>query len=271
MKKFAIIIIALVFTTGLVVAQDTLYMYKAGVVMSKLAVNDIDSVTFSKTYLKPVTGTLTDNEGNIYHWIKIGTQTWMVENLKSTKFRTGESISNVTDATIWSNATFAASCNYNNDTVNGIKYGKLYNWYAVNDSRNICPVGWHIPTEAEWVTMVNYLISNGYNYDGTTTDNKLGKAMASKTDWKESTTIGAVGNDMTKNNSSGFNGLPSGVRNADGTFSDIGNFCMWWTTTIGNSSTNAWFRYIISSGAYTNSYSDGDMKRGYSVRCIKDK
>jgi uncharacterized protein (TIGR02145 family) len=270
MKRLIGSIIILSLTILFVSAQDTLYIYKAGIVIKKHAVNDIDSVTFSKLYLKPVVGTFTDIEGNIYKWIKIGNQTWMAENLKSTKFRNGESISNVTDAALWTNATFAASCNYNNDASNGLKYGKLYNWYSVNDSRNICPVGWHVPTEAEWAILTNYLIVNGYNYDGTTSDNKLGKALASKTDWIESTYVGAVGNDITKNNSSGFNGLPSGVRNADGTFSDIGNSCVWWTTSIGSSSTNAWFRYILSSGAYTNSYPDGNMKRGYSVRCIKD-
>lgn len=154
MKKYIGIIVSLLFIAGFVTAQDTLYIYKAGVVIKKHAVNDIDSVTFA--YTPPATGTVTDIDGNVYHWIKIGTQTWMVENLKTTKFRTGESISNIANATAWRNATFAAWCDYNNETANGIKYGKLYNGYAVNDSRNIAPSFEGLGDFTSWWTSTTY-------------------------------------------------------------------------------------------------------------------
>ena len=92
--------------------------------------------------------TVKDIDGNVYHTVTIGTQIWMVENLKTTKYRNGDGIPNVTDNTQWGNLTTWAYCNYNNDAANGTKYGKLYNWYAVNDSRNIAPTGWHVPTDA---------------------------------------------------------------------------------------------------------------------------
>jgi len=123
----------------------------------------------------------------------------------------------VTDNTEWANLTTGAWCYYDNDPTKG----KLYNWYAVagihdNDpntpNKELAPEGWHVPTDAEWTTLVNFTyIANGYNYDGTTTENKIAKAMASTTGWISSTTTGAPGNDQSLNNSSGFNAFPEGA------------------------------------------------------------
>jgi uncharacterized protein (TIGR02145 family) len=102
-------------------------------------------------------GAVNDIDGNTYKTIVIGTQTWMAENLKTTKYRNGDTIpTNLTNAA-WSDATTGAYAIYNNDAANNTIYGKLYNWYAVTDSRNICPVGWHVPSDSEWTTLVNYL------------------------------------------------------------------------------------------------------------------
>lgn len=272
MKVFITIIFAFLLLTGFVAAQDTLYMYKAGLVISKRAVVDIDSVTFEKNYtqITAPTGTMSDIDGNVYKWITFGTQTWMVENLKVSKYRTGESISNTTDATLWSNATYGAWCNYDNNAANGDKYGKLYNWYAVNDSRKIAPIGWHISTEAEWTILVNYLIANGFNYDGTYEYNRLGKSLAAQTDWNDNTNEGSIGNDLSKNNRTGFTGLPSGVRDEKGVFNNIGAWSFWWTSTIGNSATNACFSYMLNGGAYSGAYKDGKIHIGAAIRCIKD-
>lgn len=155
-------------------------------------------------------GTVTDIDGNTYDYITYGDQDWTVENAEMVTYRDGTPIPQVTDNTEWANLTTGAWCFYNNDPTKP----RLYNWYAVmgihdNDpntpNKEFAPEGWHVPTDAEWTTLENYLIANGYNYDGTTTDNKIGKAMASTTGWNSSTKTGVVGNDQSLNNSSGFN------------------------------------------------------------------
>ncbi|MBI4645984.1 MAG: fibrobacter succinogenes major paralogous domain-containing protein [Bacteroidia bacterium] len=105
--------------------------------------------------------TVTDIDGNIYNTIIIGTQEWMQENLKVIHYRNGDAIPDVTGDTQWSNLSTGAYCNYNNNESNALIYGRLYNWYAVADSRNICPAGWHTPTDAEWTTLTDYL--GGFN------------------------------------------------------------------------------------------------------------
>ena len=104
-------------------------------------------------------GTMTDQDGNVYKTITIGTQTWMAENLRTTKYRDGSNIPLVTSHASWLTLTTGAYCNYNNttncDTISS--YGRLYNWFVTSDSRNIAPVGWHVPSEAEWQTLINYL------------------------------------------------------------------------------------------------------------------
>lgn len=101
--------------------------------------------------------TVIDFDGNVYHPVVIGKQTWLVEDLRVTHYRNGEAIPNVADSTQWTLLTSGAYCNYNNDSVLSKVYGKLYNWYAVNDRRGLAPKGWHIPTDEEWSTLVNYL------------------------------------------------------------------------------------------------------------------
>jgi uncharacterized protein (TIGR02145 family) len=109
----------------------------------------------------------------------------------------------------------------------------LYNWYAANSSK-LAPTGWHVPTDAEWDTLQKYLIANGYNWDGTKTGNKIAKAMAAKADWWTSPNTGAIGNDLTKNNRSGFSALPGGFRLLNSGFYSIGGVCYWWSATDSN-------------------------------------
>ena len=196
--------------------------------------------------------TVTDLDGNIYQTVNVGTQTWMAENLKTTKYRTGESISNVKDAISWSIATFGAWCDYNNDETNGQKYGRLYNWAAVHDTRNIAPTGWHIATQAEWTTLVTYL--GGENAAG----GKLKETGI--THWNTPNT-GAT-------NESGFFALPGGSRDSSGAFGSVGDNGYWWTTTE-NNATSVWFWYMIYNNVYV--HKDYNLKTfGYSVRCVKD-
>ncbi|MBW6492799.1 MAG: fibrobacter succinogenes major paralogous domain-containing protein [Lentimicrobium sp.] len=200
----------------------------------------------------PAGETVTDIDGNVYKTVVIGTQTWMAENLKTTKYRNGDQIPNVTDGTAWGNLSTGAYGNYNNDLNNSTTFGRLYNWYAINDSRNICPVGWHIPTNAEWQILEAFL--GGVSAAG----GKLKEAGI--THWSSPNT-GA-------NNESGFTGLPGGIRGVFGSYSNKGDYGYFWTATE-NSSWYAWNRYLYTFGNEVTISSE-DKRSGLSVRCIKD-
>ena len=122
--------------------------------------NNNDSSVKDTTIGKPGAN-ITDVEGNSYKTVTIGTQTWMAENIKVSKYSDGTTIPNITDNTQWQNDTSGAWSYYNNDAANNTKYGKLYNWYAVsktsNGNKNVCPTGWHVPTDAEWTVLIDYL------------------------------------------------------------------------------------------------------------------
>lgn len=196
--------------------------------------------------------TVTDVEGNVYHEISIGPQTWMVENLKTTKFRNGDPIPNVTDNTAWENLTNGAYCVYNNDAANITTFGMLYNWYAVNDSRKIAPDGWHIPTDAEWSALRSYL--GGATVAG-------GKLKSTGTVNWDTPNTGA-------SNSSGFSAMPGGYRYYGATFGGVAMAGYWWSATEYDSGT-AWCRYLSnSSPELFNSHISKGL--GFSVRCIKD-
>ena len=195
-----------------------------------------------------------DADGYNYPVVQIGDQVWMAENLKTTRYRNGDPITEQ-----WA---------YNNDANNAAKYGRLYTWYAATDSRGIAPAGWHVPTDAEWTTLQNYLIANGYNYDGTTTGNKIAKALAATTDWYTYTGTGAPGADLTKNNSSGFTALPGGYRNSSGTFGYVGYYGYWWSSTEYDTAF-AWYRFLYCSFDSLNRYNN-TQSYGFSVRCLRD-
>jgi len=205
-------------------------------------------------------GTVKDIDGNTYNTIIIGTQVWMVENLKTTKYRNGDAIPTVTDATVWLALKTGAQCNYDNDAAIGAKYGKLYNWYAVNDSRSLAPVGWHVASDAEWTMLVNYVVSSNLGTSGFEA-----KALASKTDWYSSTSVGAIGNDLTKNNTTGFTALPGGGRIFSGTFIFRGNSGYWWSSTEYGAD-------YLTLGVDGSRVSRGyyDESSGFSVRCVRD-
>jgi uncharacterized protein (TIGR02145 family) len=218
-------------------------------------------------------GTMTDQDGNSYPYLTYGDQAWTVKNADVVTYRDGTEIPQVTDASEWSNLTIGAWCYYDNDP----SKGKLYNWYAVagihdNDpntaNKKFAPEGWHVPSDAEWTTLENYLIANGYNYDGSTTGNKIGKAMASTTRWWTSTNQGAVGNDQSLNNGSGFNAFPEGNRLNHGSFNNEGNNAFFWSSTE-YSTIYAWNRYLNGNSSYL--YRASSYKQnGFSVRFVRD-
>ena len=197
-------------------------------------------------------GSVTDIEGNVYKTITIGTQTWMAENLKTTKYRNGDPIANVTENTGWSALSTGAYCWFKNDaaTYKGT-FGALYNWYAVADSRNIAPTGWHVSTSAEWTTLTTYL--------GTDPGSQLKETGV--THWITPNT-GAT-------NKSGFTALPGGLRyHTDGAFSSMGTNGLWWTKTTSDA-TNAWYSSLYYTYSTAN-LSSLHRQFGFSVRCVKD-
>jgi uncharacterized protein (TIGR02145 family) len=184
--------------------------------------------------------------------IKIGTQIWMTNNLDVSTYRDGTPIPQVTDPTAWANLTTGAWCYYSNSSSNGTVYGKLYNWYAVNDSRGLAPSGWHVASDTEWTTLTTFL-------GGTSIAGGIIKESGT-THWSSPNT--------DANNSIGFTGLPGGYRDSDGTFYNIlydGNY---WSSTM-DINTNAWTRFTNYANGSIFRYSK-NMLLGFSVRCVKD-
>jgi len=204
--------------------------------------------------------TLTDIDGNTYNVIAIGTQVWIAENLKVTHYHNGDPIPNVIDDPAWYNSNFSAwgnltigaYCDYDNTPSNSITYGKLYNWYAVNDSRNIAPIGWHVATDAEWTTLTTYL--GGEGVDG-------GKLKETANTHWNSPNEGAT-------NESGFTALPGGSRSSGGPFDGIGYYGLWWSSSDTNT-VDAWYRSLTYASSFVGRFNI--VKQwGFSVRCIMD-
>lgn len=185
-----------------------------------------------------------------YPSIQIGTQVWMTENLDVSTYRDGTPIPEITDATTWAGLTTGAWCKYNNDASNGAVYGKLYNWYAIQDPKGLCPDGWHVPTDAEWSTLSSLLVNN-----------VGGKLKATGTSLWNSSNINAT-------NSSGFTGIPGGGRDHAGSFTSLGTYAYWWSASE-YSTTNAWYRaaYYNTGILYNYHIAKAD---GLAVRCVKD-
>jgi uncharacterized protein (TIGR02145 family) len=213
-----------------------------------------------------------DPDNQTYPVVKIGTQWWMAGNLRTTKYQDGTIIPNVADNSSWAIQTTGAYCWYNNnEAIHRNSYGALYNWYAAADSRKLCPAGWHVASDEEWKTMENYLIANGYNYDGKTTENNIGKSLATTTKWDTCTIYkGAVGNTDFPGyrNKTGFSALPGGGRAANGAFDIMGSWALWWTST-GFTTSEAWARFLGNTETSLDRFTD-PKKVGYSVRCIGD-
>jgi uncharacterized protein (TIGR02145 family) len=220
---------------------------------------------------------VTDIDKNTYKTIQIGNQIWMAENLRTTKYKNGASIHKIINSakfsenTEWKYCTTPAYCWYSNDSVTYSKtYGALYNWYTV-DTEYLCPAGWHVPTDDEWTKMEDYLIAEGYNYDGSTTDYKYAKALASTTSWNSSTVVGAIGNTdfSAKRNITGFNALAGGFcQEGSGQYSYLGTTGYWW------SSSKRFIDYSIYRSLSYDSYSVFMLYRtkqsGFSVRCVRN-
>lgn len=231
--------------------QGIMHIYQKGGITNQFLVNNVDSIIFSDLVM-PKVDSVTDIDGNVYHTVTIGVQVWMIENLKTTKYRDGTSIPEVTDDTQWIGLTTGAYCDYNNTVSDLTSYGRLYNWYTVSDSRSIAPIGWHVAMNADWTTLTTYL--GGENLAG-------GKL-------KESGTTHWLYPNAGATNESGFLALPGGCRDELGRFSFLGDYGLWWGSTE-YSATSAFSRYMSFGGTIVSRAID-KKNCGFSVRCVRD-
>lgn len=253
--------------------NDVIAVTKTGYLNCRVAVRNSDTSEIRIKMISQDAGTLTDVDSNVYHTVRIGNQVWTVENLRVTKYRDGIEVPLDTSKTKWKSSTSGKYCYFKNTTnADSIKkYGALYNWYVVSSKnpKKIAPEGWHVPSDAEWDTLQNYLIAKGYNYDGTDSANKIAKSLAVKTDWSTYSDVGTVGCDLTKNNTSGFSALPAGYRYADGSFQDLSYLGSWWCSTEFNAAL-AYYRTLSYRFDYLGRYYDVFKSCGNSVRLLRD-
>ena len=223
------------------------------------------------------TGNITDLDGNTYNIMPYCDQVWTVQNAQMSTYRDGTPIPEVSDNTEWANLTTGA-WKYTTHTIGNSTPEKLYNWYAVmgiHDSdpntpnKEFAPEGWHVPSDAEWTTFENCLIATGYNWDGTTTEDKIAKAIGSTSGWANSDIEGAVGYDQSTNNSSGFNIYPFGTITPEGVpVNGANNSVLWCSTEI--TTETARRRYLYFGNEYLGISSAENKKNGFSVRLVKD-
>jgi uncharacterized protein (TIGR02145 family) len=235
------------FTSSLISLKEGTPYYVRAYATNSVGTGYGDEVSFSSDLL-----TVTDIDGNVYQAVTIGAQVWMKENLRVTHYRNGDVIPNVTDSATWSGLTTGAYSECNNDVDNAATYGRLYNWYAAADSRNMAPIGWHVASDAEYQTLVDYL---GF---GTIAGGKMKEAGT--THW----TIPNTG----ATNESGFTALPSGYRGGNGIYFNMSENVIFW------SSTDDYDNYALTRHLYYNfsnfNRSYYDKHYGYSVRCVRD-
>jgi uncharacterized protein (TIGR02145 family) len=202
-------------------------------------------------------GIITDIDGNNYNTVIIGTQTWMKENLKTTSYSSGDKIPYVTSRLEWFYLTSAGYCWYDDDIKNKNTYGALYNWYALNPesngNKNVCPGGWHVPTDIDWSYLITYLGGES---------NAVAKL-------KETGNINWLYPNTDATNETGFSALPAGGRDYDGVYFDLGTFGYWWSSTEFVSG-GAWSRFMGYDGSGGFRYGRYEQD-GFSVRCIKNE
>jgi uncharacterized protein (TIGR02145 family) len=235
--------------------------------------------------VSPNETTVTDIDGNVYDIVQIGDQWWMAENLRTTRYRDGRSIPTGLSDTDWQNTTFGAYAIYPHTDVDGINsdaemvdaYGKLYNWYAVVDSRGLCPTGWHVPSDSEWNALVDYVVAQAYPNQW---DNPNGAGNALKSRRQVDSPLGApwATSEHPRWNSDdthygldvyGFSGLPGGGRFNNRYYYYIGMYGIWWSSAEFHTD-YAWFRYLNYFSGYVD-WGSSYKRGGLSVRCLRDE
>lgn len=230
------------------------------------------------------TDSIKDIDGNIYSTVIIGNQTWMTENLKTTRFNNGDTIRTTTPSTRIIEQEISPKYQWAYDGVekNVAIHGRLYTWFVAADQRNVCPTGWHVPTQEEWTDLTEYLTKNGYGFGGGYHNMDIAKSLSSESGWVPDETPGTPGKDHLSNNSTGFSAIPSGCRLEDGNFHKLGYYANWWTSTEGGTGfmqiltgegvkgPGGRLRVIYNNYNYVNSYVN-NKKYGVSIRCLKNK
>lgn len=251
MKK--IVLLLSVLMGPVVQAQTTMDIHKTDGTVLSIPVTEIDSVTY--TIAAPpiftVGAGVNDIDGNSYPSVVLGTQEWMAQNLNTAHYANGDSIAFVQDNNTWSTRTTGAWCYYNNDPQYDSSYGKLYNWYTTIDPRNVCPAGWHVPSDNEWSTLLSY----------------LGGASSAGSKMREAGLAHWTAPNNA-DNTSGFTGLPGGYRMNTGTFANMGDYGYWWSNV----------EYNPGAGYYCSLYYNSALARltfnydphGLSIRCVKN-
>jgi uncharacterized protein (TIGR02145 family) len=206
-----------------------------------------------------------DIEGNKYPSIIIHGQEWMQKNLAVSKYRNGDPIPTVLNDAQWESTTTGAYAIYDDVVSNNTTYGKLYNWYAVSDSRGLCPTGWHVPSDDEWSALINYLDPNAAGGDSI---NLAGGKMKSTGTLENGDGLWYSPNEQATNES-GFAAFPGGYRFYGGLYNVIGNFGFWWSSAE-NDSDVAWSRRLFHEDSSV--YRDGSNNKqyGFSIRCVRD-
>jgi uncharacterized protein (TIGR02145 family) len=231
----------------------------SGILLSRLLIPGlllIQMTSCDKDESEPVA----DVDGNVYSTVTIGTQVWMAENLKTTRFNDMSGISLVTSNTTWTSTSNPAYCWYNNDTTYKAYYGAIYNWFAVGTGK-ICPEGWHVPSQDEFKILEMYLGMTQEQADSTGWHGKdQGKKLKSKSGWD---------NNGNGSNSSGFSAFPGGYRyGASGAFFNMGALSYWWSSTLDNSNLGLYRRLDFDQPKVFT----GSVRRqaGKYIRCVKD-
>jgi len=195
-------------------------------------------------------GSVSDIDSNVYKTVILGAQEWMAENLNVDHYRNGDLIPQITGSAEWANMTTGAWCYYENNSSNGLIYGKLYNWLAVNDPRGLAPAGWHVPNYGEWFILV---------------DNLGAEVACGKMKETGTTHWNSPNTDAT--NSSGFSAIPGGYGGDDGSFGDIGRRGYWWSSTEYDTS-DAMFITLPDEYGFVNMWKCYKQS-GFSVRCLR--
>jgi len=241
-------------------------LYNSNSCIANITNNDTTICRGSSVTLNAATvnsASVTDINGNVYPTVNIGSQTWMQKNLNVSKYKNGDIIPQVTNATQWAGLTTGAWCWWNNDSATyAVKYGKLYNWYAVNDPRGLAPEGWHIPKSFEWNRMTKYLdptvdtVCSYYCWSGSS----IGNNMKNNSGWNNG------GNGA---NTSGFSALPGGYRSDLGSFEYVGYHGCWWSSADVDTSV-IWSRFLFYDYSVIDLDSRYNKKHGISVRAIQN-
>ncbi len=247
-------------------AQTFMNLHLSNGFVMQYQLSAIDSITYSTSVVGCSGGpsTLTDIDGNIYHVITIGNQCWMKENLKTTHYKNGTFIPNGFNNAAWAGLGFGAYAEVNNYIANTAVFGKLYNWYAVNDIAGLCPANWHVPSDSEWNQLVKFI-----DPFADTTCISCSQSPTAGGAMKEIGLSHWTGSNIGATNTSGFTALPAGMRESAGTYGAWFGYLGYWWTSSSASSTTGYYRNLDASNSSVYRYSN-TKTTGMAVRCVKD-